>query len=123
MESSTGLGENYRKVGQDLQNRAGQLQDLTAEAPQQIRQLKAYGDYFIYIGDEIDGGASHGIDFTSSPGLNVTNVQQALTWKVPSPLQIANTASIASGTTGDVAEWASLKLIDFKIIITILPAY
>ncbi len=106
MESSTGLGENFRIVGQDLQNRAGELQDLVAEAPQQIRQLKAYGDYFVYVGDEIDRGAGHGIDFTSSPGLNVINVQQTLTWNVPSPFQIGNTATMASGTTGTVAELA-----------------
>ena len=104
MVTITDLGENFRKVGQDFHYRAGDLQKLVKEAPQQIGQLKAYGDYFIYIGDEIDRAASCGIDLTSSPGLNVTNVQQTMTWNVASPLEIGNTITVASGTSGATAD-------------------
>jgi len=106
MKSSTSPGEEFRTVGQDLTIRAGSLQDLVAEAPQQIRYLKAYGDYLIYVGNEIDRGAGYGIDFSSSPALNTADIRQTLNWKVPTPFQISNTATLASGTTGAVAEMA-----------------
>ena len=95
MKSSTSHGEEFRVVGQDLKMRAGRLQDLVAEAPQQIRYLKAYGEYLVYVGNEIDRGTEHGIDFSSSPALNTAHIEQTLTWEVPSPDQIANTATLA----------------------------
>ncbi|MCK5487271.1 MAG: hypothetical protein KAI86_13725 [Desulfobacterales bacterium] len=106
MKSSTSHGEEFRVVGQDLNIRAGRLQDLVAEVPQQIRYLKAYGEYLVYVGNEIDRGTEHGIDFSSSPALNTAHIEQTLNWEVPSPDQIANTATLASSTSGAVAEMA-----------------
>ncbi len=106
MKSSTSPGEEFRIIGQDLNIRAGKLQDLVAEAPQQIRYLKAYGDYLIYVGNEIDRGAGHGFDFSSSPAFNTADIRQTLNWEVPTPFQISYTATLASGTTGAVAEMA-----------------
>lgn len=100
MKNTIISGEDFRKVGYELINRADDLQKLTADAPHQIRQMRGYGDLLVYVGNEIDRAADYDIDVTASPGFDIDNIEKSLSyWKVPSPFFIGSTLATVSGTS------------------------
>jgi hypothetical protein len=104
MVTTASSGGLFRTLGTEFHNRADGLQEFLAEAPRQIRLLRVYGDYLTYVGNEIDRATAAGIDLTSSPGLNISGIEQTLTWDVPNPRDIGLTFTTSSGTTNVTSE-------------------
>lgn len=105
MTKITVPSSDYKGLGDEFHRRADDLQKLTKSAPNQIRQLRGYGDYLNYFGSEIDRASKHGINYNASPGISYFDVQKTLTWDVPSPSNIGITISTASGVTNCASDW------------------
>ncbi len=105
MTNITVPSSDYVGLGDEFHRRADDLQKLTKSAPNQIRQLRGYGDYFKFFGGEIDRASEHGINYNASPGFSAYDVQKTLTWNVTSPANIGMTISTASGTTNCASEF------------------
>jgi hypothetical protein len=96
--------ERIRLTGTELVDKADELEDLGRGIPEASRKLRAYGELLIYVAGECDRLESHGIKLSRDVFPDPSEVQQTLSWQVPTQTQVRGTIVGASGYSTSITQ-------------------
>lgn len=93
--------QKFIQVGIFLVDKSKELEELGKDLPRHIRNLRGYGEYFQFFGNEIRRAGEAGVEIDDSivPGSTADDVMKSLTWTVPSTYEISATVAAASDAT------------------------
>lgn len=95
--------KRIKNIGNQMVSKAQDLNELLKIIPDQSRKMTAYGEYYIYVADEMERLFSlKGVGFFASPKLNLDKLEQSVLWTLPSAYNITTTTAMAAGTSTEI---------------------
>jgi len=102
--------KKIRFVGDSLQGKADDLQDLVQAAPDVIRKFRGIGDYYKYVADEYERLQDQEGIFLGIPQSTFDDVDAVLSLELPSVDQLALATRAATASTTSI----SIPLVDLS---------
>lgn len=91
--------KRIKNIGNRLISKSQDLNKLAKIIPDQSRKMTAYGEYYIYVANELERLPSKVVVFDASLKSNLDELEQTFNWTLPFDYNITATTVMASGTS------------------------
>lgn len=96
--------KRLKNIGSRLIEKSNSLKELAQIIPEQSRKLRAYGEFYNYVADEYDRLAEFGIDCNVAQVVNFEEIDDLVSWQVPTSTQVYTTTSGVSGESTSITQ-------------------